>query len=325
MDAAPPDFRLLQFSSDELPGTDRLELWRDMITRKLLRLAIDPLDDGPFTAVATLRSQHGVAIGSGTVSASVNHRTKQIVAADNDDFILLANAGGPFIVRYGDEEFELAPGDATLVSCTEVANFVRPTAGDVLAARLPRSALTLFLAEPDDFTGRVIHRESEALQMLLAYSGPLARMAGLTAPPEVSRSVVNHVCDLVALTLGATGEAARMAAGRGLRAARLRALKACIEEGLGSGALSVDDVAAQMKVSPRYVRKLLESENTSFSRYVVERRLERARDLLASPRHAAYPISAIAYEVGFGDLSYFNRAFRRRFDRSPSDVRAGHG
>jgi AraC-like DNA-binding protein len=29
--------------------------------------------------------------------------------------------------------------------------------------------------------------------------------------------------------------------------------------------------------------------------------------------------------VGFGDLSYFNRAFRRRFDRTPRDVRAETG
>src|SRR5262249_40079153 len=31
---------------------------------------------------------------------------------------------------------------------------------------------------------------------------------------------------------------------------------------------------------------------------------------------------ALVLEAGFGDLSYFNRAFRRRFGASPSDVRA---
>ena len=33
-------------------------------------------------------------------------------------------------------------------------------------------------------------------------------------------------------------------------------------------------------------------------------------------------ISAVAFDAGFGDLSYFNRTFRRRYDAAPSDVRA---
>jgi AraC-like DNA-binding protein len=33
-------------------------------------------------------------------------------------------------------------------------------------------------------------------------------------------------------------------------------------------------------------------------------------------------VSSIAFAVGFGDLSYFNRTFRRRCGLSPSDIRA---
>ena len=46
------------------------------------------------------------------------------------------------------------------------------------------------------------------------------------------------------------------------------------------------------------------------------------RDVLRDPRFAERTITAIAYEAGFGDLSYFNRAFRRRYGETPSDVRA---
>jgi len=41
-------------------------------------------------------------------------------------------------------------------------------------------------------------------------------------------------------------------------------------------------------------------------------------------RKRAYPerkISTIALDAGFGDLSYFNRAFRRRYGMRPSGLR----
>jgi AraC-like DNA-binding protein len=45
--------------------------------------------------------------------------------------------------------------------------------------------------------------------------------------------------------------------------------------------------------------------------------------MLTSPRFASAAVAAIAYDSGFGDLSYFNRAFHGRYGMSPSDIRAG--
>ncbi|WP_079545515.1 helix-turn-helix domain-containing protein [Bradyrhizobium lablabi] len=50
-------------------------------------------------------------------------------------------------------------------------------------------------------------------------------------------------------------------------------------------------------------------------------RLARAHTALTDPRVANRPISNIAFANGFGDLSYFNRTFRRRYAASPSEVR----
>jgi AraC-like DNA-binding protein len=61
--------------------------------------------------------------------------------------------------------------------------------------------------------------------------------------------------------------------------------------------------------------------NLCVSDFVLMQRLTRAHRMLGDPAFAERSIGAIAYEVGFGDLSYFNRAFRRRFGATPSDVR----
>jgi AraC-like DNA-binding protein len=55
---------------------------------------------------------------------------------------------------------------------------------------------------------------------------------------------------------------------------------------------------------------------------VLGERLARVHQMLRSPLHLARGTSAIAYDAGFGDLSHFNRDFRRRYGATPSDVRA---
>jgi AraC-like DNA-binding protein len=86
--------------------------------------------------------------------------------------------------------------------------------------------------------------------------------------------------------------------------------------------LAPQTVAARLGITPRYLRKLLEETGKSFSEHLLDKRLERAAALLRDPQRGSARIATIAYECGFGDLSYFNRAFRRRFGLTPSDMRA---
>ena len=95
-----------------------------------------------------------------------------------------------------------------------------------------------------------------------------------------------------------------------------------ILDNLSDPNLSVSVVAARQRVTPRYVHMLFEGEGATFSEYVVGERLMRARRMLSDPRFAGRAIGTIALTVGFSDLSYFNRTFRRRFGMTPSDVRA---
>jgi RhtB (resistance to homoserine/threonine) family protein len=130
------------------------------------------------------------------------------------------------------------------------------------------------------------------------------------------------VHDVIGLALGATREAAEFAAGRGSRAARLRAIKADIAQNL-EGDVTAAALSSRHRISPRYVRKLFEGENISLSKFVLAQRLTRVYRMLADPCYADRTIADIALAAGFGDLSTFNRQFRRRFGLTPSDVRHG--
>jgi AraC-like DNA-binding protein len=55
---------------------------------------------------------------------------------------------------------------------------------------------------------------------------------------------------------------------------------------------------------------------------VLSCRLEFAHRLLTDPRLVGRPITSIAFDAGFSDLSHFNRLFRGRYNATPTEVRA---
>jgi AraC-like DNA-binding protein len=140
--------------------------------------------------------------------------------------------------------------------------------------------------------------------------------------PELEDLAAAHVQDLLALALRRACAPAEIAAGRGPSAVRLQAILAEIAAGFADPAFSLVDVARKLAISPRYVQDVLHDTGKSFTERITELRLQKARALLA--RDHTHKIVDIAYDCGFGDVSHFNRRFRRRFGAAPSKFRTAH-
>lgn len=106
------------------------------------------------------------------------------------------------------------------------------------------------------------------------------------------------------------------------RSARMTAIKAYILAKIDDPALCLADIAAHQGISSSYVRKLFASERAKFSTYVLALRLQQVARMLADPESKGRSINAIAAACGFNDISYFNRAFRKRYGCTPSDLKA---
>jgi len=264
----------------------------------------------------------GLGIVSATATLLRVGRNRELIADGNDNLTLQISTTAGLASQLG-REAEVGAGDAVVLSNADVGTFTfqsTQSASKVLALSLPRSSLGSFLRDPDAAFVRAVPKEMEALRLLKRYVG-IVEDAPALATPELRQLVVTHVYDLLALALGATHDAKEIAEGRGLRAARLAAIKAKVMAKLDHRDLSADTVGKSQGFTAGYVRKLFGGEGTSFTDFVLEQRLARAHRMLSDPRFADRTISAVAFEVGFNDLSYFNRTFRRRFGETPSDAR----
>ena len=283
-------------------------------------VSFKPMRDLAADVDFRLRKLPDLGLLSGTVQG-VRHEHAQRDSGDrDDDFSFHMNVRGLSAVSGRRGETTLHDGDAMLLSYSVARTISRPELVDHRVIRLPRAALAPLVRDIDAFVLRPIPRGTGMLGLLRSYIDAVFDDPALERP-DTRRLVVSQLGDLVAVTLGATRDAAALAEGRGIRAARLRAVKADIEAHLADGGLSPGAVAKRQRISDSYIRKLLEREGTSFTQYVLARRLGRAHRMLTDPRWAARSIASIAFDAGFGDLSHFNKMFKRLYGATPSDMR----
>jgi AraC-like DNA-binding protein len=210
---------------------------------------------------------------------------------------------------------------ACLVSAADALVTATVPVPQALHIALRRRKLASMVPGLEDTFLHPIPTNNEALQLLTNYVRLLDGALTLTTS-EVRRTFVGHVYDLAALAIGASRDAAETAKNDGVRAARLHAIKADIVASSSEHELTLAALAIRHRVTPRYVQMLFEAEGMTFSRFLLDQRLGRAHRMLSNPALAERTVSAIAYDAGFGDLSHFNRAFRRRYGETPSDVRS---
>jgi AraC-like DNA-binding protein len=320
----------LRFSTAAVPEPARAQAVRDLHLHERTSLSaklepiepLEPLPDCPLRVNLTKRTLPGLAVVSGTL-AGLRHaiRPSGAVANGGDDLLLAVNVRGCSIARQRDRDLILRDGDA-LFATRDVSGFsiTRPTPARFIGIRVPRQAVAVLLGRLDETPISLVPRRTEALSLLVTYASAIAEALPL-ATPELQRLAVNHMHDLIAATIRATRDGQAIEEGRGIAAARLRAIMTDISAHLRNGDLSVAEVARRHRVTPRYIHKLFENEGLTFSSFVLSQRLSHAYRILSDPHLAERNISSVAFDVGFGDLSYFNRAFRQRYAATPSEIK----
>jgi AraC family transcriptional regulator len=109
-----------------------------------------------------------------------------------------------------------------------------------------------------------------------------------------------------------------MPAPRKISSWRMRRLIEYIEENLGDD-LSLERMAVEVGISPLYLARAFKiAVGQSPHRYVLERRLERAKELL---RGTDTPIVEVALTVGFSSQSHLSNWFLRQVGVSPAVYR----
>lgn len=87
--------------------------------------------------------------------------------------------------------------------------------------------------------------------------------------------------------------------------------------------MGTTEISSRVGLSRRQFQSLFKAATgANFATALVDRRMEAARDLLS---RTDWPVTRIAFQVGFDQLPYFTRLFKRKYGVSPLDFRRKHG
>jgi AraC-like DNA-binding protein len=311
----------VRWSFDDRPAWERPTLLRECFARLGGHCDFHALPEAPFHVDLAINRLPGLVMIAGSLHGSRSRGAREVAAETGDDVALTVGLKGSHHIEQRNRAIVLGEGEAAFTSCADRSIVRHGGKSEMLVLRFPKTRFAPLVDGPDDRMVRRIPSELPALRLLRSYV-TAAWDEQVDADPDVHRSLVTHVYDLMAAMMGATRDAAVLAQERGAAAARLHAIKCDIDRNLAWPDLTVATLALRHHCTARSIQRMFEVEGTTFTRYVLTQRLAHAYELLGDPRRRAEKISSVALDCGFGDVSYFNRAFRCHYGASPSDVRA---
>jgi AraC-like DNA-binding protein len=306
------------FDTDALPEHDRFPVFCEEMFRHIVGADIAKIGPEPFRGALDLRRAGAVGIANISVTTASISRHANHVSDGDDDVVIQLWQRGLAGMTQGKHEHCVKSHEGLIIDNAIPARVCTKGPSRFWSLSIPRDRITASRSEVTRFAGTKLADEL-ALRLLFGYLEETIA-EGLEGH-RTAQLFGDHLVELAALALG--GEPRRLAQEGGIRTARRSAILREIERRSGDQSLNAAVIAVSLGVTPRYVHLLLEETGKSFTYHVLERRLEKAAALLRDPlwRTRTRKIADIAAESGFTDLSYFNRAFRRRFGGTPSDIR----
>lgn len=265
-----------------------------------------------------------VRAGQVVADPMVVHRTPRLIRQRVGDFVFVPLPVRETVrLRQRGREVVVDQANLGFTATADMYSYDQPRAFEMISLRIEADEVRTRVPTFEDLTATGFDATHGAGAMFVDYArsfclnaDKLDRQTGIIA--------VRHLLDLFALVI-TSGEDLPGRAESAVREAHRQRILRHVEARLGDPALSTQSVSAELRLSDRYIQKLLAERDQTLSGLIRERRVEEAKRLLRDPTARARSISTIAFQLGFSDSAYFSRVFREATGMAPREFRSTSG
>ncbi|HEX3680629.1 MAG TPA: helix-turn-helix domain-containing protein, partial [Galbitalea sp.] len=278
------------WSNASVPEADQFAHWGETISEIFGPMTVERDHDGPFQMAVSQATLGALTLSAVEASAHSSHRTSAMAAATGTGTIYVSvPRSGRLLGRQSTQEVAPAEGWLGMISGDEGTDIVATTDFRQLVIGLPRELVGPRLARNSGVAfGVLAGLLRQVVEYLYANAGELVR--------DDARRAAGQVTDLVVACFGTSAIGQSIASSLRLQAAMDEA-----ETRLPDAALNAESLALHANLSRRTIEQLFAEQGTTVGRWVLERRLERARGDLELDTFAGLTIENIAQRWGFMD------------------------
>ena len=306
-----------RYSTAVVGPEQRLVYWNEVAVNSIGPMTVDADRDGFHGELVRLIGERSEVVSAKSTGAVIRDGGPTRSGSDDQLFRLQLNHLGACRLVHNGRDEVIEAGDIVLMDLSKPFEMTFDQPLQALVLQLPH----------DRFAARSVDLEQLAGKPILAREGAAAVLStflsstwdNLAEPdggdwPDSALEVLWDLAERACKPQAKSSPCASLAL-RHRREARV-----LIEERLCDPDLDGSEVAEALGFGVRYLQLLFAEVGTTPSRFILARRLERAAARLRRLGKTC-SITETALDVGFNDLSYFSRAFSRRFGVSPRDYR----
>lgn len=311
----------ITYSTNTVPPKQQLEYWNELICRRFTQLECE---------AGSSRSYRGSlsAVDLGVVQLSkvdadpstVNHSRHLVSSSSEDNMLLHLQLSGQSVNRQREHESALRPGDYVLCNTTERYSVEFDQPMTMLVARFSTSEFKRRTGlDPFSVTCRRAQRQPQQSSILAKVATDAWHSQTWITAPE-SRAALGEalMATLAAETIANFKACNNLSRTGEVVLARAQHL---IMTHMANPDFDQTALAALLGISTRYLRQLFAQYETTFSRYLLEQRLQRAHGILKTLPEGNGRVSRVAFDCGFNNPSHFTRVFSEHFGTPPSRVK----
>lgn len=251
--------------------------------------------------------------------AHIWHRGSIGNFSERERFLVKIQFSGKSVVKHGTKVVKLAPGDFLICDNSRSYSLSFDEMTEILSIPIPRDVLGRFHARPSSLAFELADRTLAINSVLSDYLKSLwASRYKNSAKIHAKRLITNYFDMLVMGFSDLDGASTHISS---TQQGHLERCKEYIEKNLLEENLSPGLIAKKLSISERYLFSIFSNAGLTVSGYIMSNRLNKAAQILRSRRFEKLTVAEVAYDTGFKSAAHFSRAFKGRFNETPSQYR----